>query len=87
MFIGPNDLSVDMGHLGESGHPVVRAAIDEALSRIRKTGKAAGILAGIEADTHHWLDRGCLCVAVGNDAGILARQTEALAARFKIQPS
>ena len=87
LFIGPNDLAADMGHLGESAHPDVRAAIEAAVCRIQKTGKVAGILAGVEADAHHWLDRGCLFVAVGNDAGILARQTEALAARFKAQHS
>lgn len=76
-----------MGHLGESRHPDVRAAIEAAVCRIQKTGKVAGILAGVEADAHHWLERGCLFVAVGNDAGILACQTEALVARFKSQHS
>jgi 4-hydroxy-2-oxoheptanedioate aldolase len=83
LFIGPNDLAADMGHLGRSGDPEVRAAIEAAVRRIRKTGKFAGILSGVEADARHWLEVGCLFVAVGNDAGILARQTEALAARFK----
>jgi 4-hydroxy-2-oxoheptanedioate aldolase len=83
LFIGPNDLAADMGYLGRSGHPDVRAAIDAAVGRIVKTGKFAGTLTGVEADAHHWLDLGCLFVGVGNDAGILARQTEALAARFK----
>ncbi len=83
LFIGPNDLAADMGHLGSSGHPDVRAAIDAAVCRIAKTGKFAGTLTGVEADARHWLDLGCLFVGVGNDAGILARQTEALAARFK----
>jgi 4-hydroxy-2-oxoheptanedioate aldolase len=83
LFIGPNDLAADMGYLGSSGHSDVRAAIDAAVCRIVKTGKVAGTLTGVEADARHWLDLGCLFVGVGNDAGILARQTEALAARFK----
>ncbi|MFP5394444.1 MAG: aldolase/citrate lyase family protein, partial [Gammaproteobacteria bacterium] len=44
LFIGPSDLAADMGHLGNSAHPAVRAAIDHAVVRIRKTGKAAGAL-------------------------------------------
>ena len=36
----------------------------------------------VEADAHHWLDKGCRFVAVGSDVGILARQSEALAQRF-----
>ena len=83
LFIGPGDLAADMGHLGDSAHPVVREAIDGAIGRIRQTGRFAGILAPIEADARHWLELGCLFVAVGSDAGILARQSEALAAKFK----
>jgi len=83
LFVGPSDLAADMGHLGDSGHPEVRAAIEDAGSRIRKAGKTAGILTPVEADARHWLDVGFRFVAVGSDLGILARQTEALAARFK----
>lgn len=85
LFIGPSDLAAALGHLGHSGHPEVRAAIDDAIVRICKTGKAAGILAPVETDARHWLDLGCLFVAVGSDLGILARQSEALAAKFKQQ--
>lgn len=85
LFIGPSDLAADMGHLGDNGHPEVRSAIANAIGRIRRTGKIAGILAPIEADAHHWLELGCLFVGVGNDAGLLARHSEALAAKFKPQ--
>jgi 4-hydroxy-2-oxoheptanedioate aldolase len=83
LFIGPSDLSADMGHLGNSGHPEVRAAIDDAIERIRKAGKSPGILAPVEADARHWLSLGATFVAVGSDIGILARGSEALAAKFK----
>jgi 4-hydroxy-2-oxoheptanedioate aldolase len=83
LFIGPSDLAADMGHVGNSAHPDVRAAIDDAIPRIVKTGKFAGILAPVEADARRWMALGCLFVAVGSDAGILARQSEALAAKYK----
>ncbi len=83
LFIGPSDLAADMGHVGNSAHPDVRAAIDDAITRIVKTGKFAGILAPVEADARRWMALGCLFVAVGSDVGILARQSEALAAKFK----
>src|SRR6185503_9387208 len=31
LFIGPSDLSADLGHLGNPGHPAVREAIENAL--------------------------------------------------------
>jgi 4-hydroxy-2-oxoheptanedioate aldolase len=83
LFIGPSDLAADMGHLGDSAHPEVRAAIDDAVRRISATGKVAGILAPAEEDARHWLALGCLFVAVGSDVGLLARHSEALAAKFK----
>jgi 4-hydroxy-2-oxoheptanedioate aldolase len=83
LFIGPSDLAADLGYLGNNRHPDVRAAIEDAVSRIQAAGKFAGILAPVEADARHWLERGCLFVAVGSDTGVLARQSEALAARFK----
>jgi len=83
LFIGPSDLAAALGHLGETGHPEVREAIEDALTRIRKAGKAPGILAPIEADARHWLAVGCTVLAVGSDAGLLARHSEELAAKFK----
>ncbi len=84
LFIGPSDLAADMGHLGNNRHPDVKAVIEEALPRIRKTGKAPGILAPVEEDAKHWLKLGFTYVAVGSDVGILARGSEALAAKFKM---
>jgi 4-hydroxy-2-oxoheptanedioate aldolase len=83
LFIGPSDLAADMGHLGNHAHPEVRAAMDDAIGRIRATGRAAGTLTAVEADARRWLDLGCNLLAVGSDAGILARQADALALKFK----
>lgn len=83
VFIGPADLSAGLGHLGDIPHPEVQAAIDGAIGRIRKAGKAPGILAPAEADARRYLDLGCLFVAVGADVGLLARESEKLCARFK----
>jgi 4-hydroxy-2-oxoheptanedioate aldolase len=83
LFIGPGDLAADLGHLGDTGHPDVHAVIDDTIKRIVAAGKIAGILAPVEADARRWLEMGCLFVAVGSDLGLLARQSEALAGRFK----
>ena len=83
VFIGPADLHASMGHAGEVANPKVKPLIDDAIRRIRKAGKAPGILTPNEADARHWLECGALFVAVGSDVGILARGTEALAAKFK----
>ena len=83
VFIGPADLHASLGHPGEIANPKVKPLIDDAIRRIRKSGKAPGILTPNEADARHWLECGALFVAVGADVGILARGAEALAAKFK----
>ena len=83
IFIGPADLHASLGHPGEIANPKVKPLIDDAIRRIRKAGKAPGILTPNEADARHWLECGALFVAVGADVGILARGAEALAAKFK----
>ncbi|SEB23361.1 aldolase/citrate lyase family protein [Variovorax sp. YR216] len=83
VFIGPADLSASMGHLGNSSHPEVQAAIEDAIARINRAGKAAGILTPDEALAKRYLELGALFVAVGLDTNLLVRHTTALAARFK----
>ena len=87
VFIGPADLSASMGHVGNAAHPDVQAAIEDAIARILKAGKAPGILTPDEALAKHYLTLGAVFVAVGLDTQILMRQTTALAARFKAEVS
>jgi 4-hydroxy-2-oxoheptanedioate aldolase len=83
IFIGPADLAADMGHLADTQHADVQAAIHAAGRSIRVGGKAAGFLSLREDETRRVLDAGFTFVAVGTDVAILARETEALARRFK----
>lgn len=82
VFIGPADLSADMGYAGNPQHPEVREAIEQAITQIRAAGKAAGILMAAPDAAQHYLALGALFVAVGVDTTLLARAAEALAARF-----
>jgi len=83
LFIGPQDLAADLGHLANPAHPEVQAVIADAIPRMKKTGKAAGILAFVEADARKWIEHGARFVAVTSDQYLLARETSAVAAKFK----
>lgn len=83
VFIGPSDLAASLGHLGHPAHPHVQDAIAGAVRRLKAIGKAAGILAPVEADAHRYIDWGYTFVAVGSDQGVLARGTDALVRTFK----
>ena len=47
-FVAPSDLAQTMGHIGDTGHPEVQAAIDDAISRIVSAGRTAGTLVNDE---------------------------------------
>ncbi len=82
VFIGPADLSASMGHVGNPGHPEVQAAIEDAIARILKAGKAPGILTADTKLARRYLELGTLFVAVGLDTAILMRGSTALANEF-----
>jgi 2-keto-3-deoxy-L-rhamnonate aldolase RhmA len=66
-FVAPGDLAQSMGLPGQAGHATVRAAIDDALRRIRAAGRIAGTLT-TPATLDHYLDLGVLFLYVGLDA-------------------
>ncbi|MBG8558890.1 4-hydroxy-2-oxoheptanedioate aldolase [Pseudomonas qingdaonensis] len=83
VFIGPADLSASMGHRGNPGHPDVQAAIEDAIVRIQRAGKAAGILSADEALARRYIELGAAFVAVGVDTTVLMRGLQGLVGKFK----
>lgn len=86
VFIGPADLSAAMGHRGNPGHPEVQAAIEDAIVRIVRAGKAAGILSADERLARRYIELGATFVAVGVDTTVLMRGLQSLAGKFKDVP-
>lgn len=83
LFVGPGDLSTNMGAMGNPGAAHVQAAIAQVLKAAQDHGKAAGILAPQPADADRYLAAGFTMVAVGSDLGLLARGSDDLVARFR----
>jgi 4-hydroxy-2-oxoheptanedioate aldolase len=83
LFIGPGDLSSDMGFLGDQGNPVVVELIEKTIGRIIAAGNRAGILTGDEMLARRYIAAGCVYTAVGIDTGLLARTTEEIAKKYK----
>ncbi len=83
VFIGPSDLAASLGHLGNPQHAEVQAAMKDAVERLSKVGKPAGILTGNEDEARRYIEWGYLFVAVGSDVGLLAKSADALARKFK----
>lgn len=82
VFIGPSDLSADLGYPGRADAPEVRAVIATTIRRIRAAGKAPGTLATDPAWARACLADGAQFVALGLDSVILAQGLRALAQDF-----
>jgi len=82
IFIGPADLSASLGYPGQMRHPVVNAAINDAIRRIRACGKAPGILMVDEQRARECLELGAQFVAVALDTLVLRDGLDAAAKRF-----
>ncbi len=82
VFIGPSDLAADMGHRGNPGHPEVQEAVNNALTRIRQAGVAAGILTSDRTLAKGYADLGVEFLAVGSDVGTLRSGLTALRQAF-----
>jgi 4-hydroxy-2-oxoheptanedioate aldolase len=82
VFVGPSDLAASMGLLGQQTHPDVTAAVLRAFDAVRAAGKPVGVNAFDPAVAQSYIDAGATFVLVGADVAILARSSEALAARW-----
>ncbi|MGK3953282.1 HpcH/HpaI aldolase family protein [Microbacterium sp. I2] len=82
VFVGPSDLAASMGLLGQQTHPDVIAAALRVFEAVRATGKPVGVNAFDPAAADAYLEAGASFILVGADTALLARGSEALAARF-----
>ena len=83
VFIGPADLSVDMGYAPSADHPDMRAIILKTIDRIAASDKAAGILTLDDAFIAECLAHKAAFVAVGVDVLVLAGGLRALAKKAR----
>lgn len=88
VFLGPNDLSLSLGHPGDTKHPNVAAAIDKVAEAVVGSGTALCVIAGSEEEARYWEERGARIVLYPAFALLGARLKSILTgARFPIGTS
>ncbi len=83
IFIGPADLAASMGHPGGAGHPEVRAAVLDAVARLKRIGVPAGLLTQDAGFAREAVAAGATFVALAVDMSLLVRAADDLIARFR----
>ena len=69
LFVGPFDLSINLGVREQFRHPDFLAATDKVIAAAKKAGKAAGILVLSDALIEPAIKQGYTFVASGSDGG------------------
>lgn len=82
VLVGPADLAASMGLPGQQTHPEVVDAVRRVFAAVHDAGKRVGVNAFAAAAADAYLDAGADFICVGADVTLLARGSEALAARF-----
>jgi len=78
IFIGPNDLSMSLGHPNDLSNPEVEAAVQVVLKACQAHNVPCGILTTGPADVEKRIREGFRVVTVGLDGGITASGAAAL---------
>jgi len=83
VFVGPADLAADMGLPGKPGSDEVQAVVVDALKRIGRSDKAAGILTSDVGLAQQYQAMGVGFLAVGSDVGVLNMGLNQLLHKFR----
>ena len=83
LFVGPFDLSVDMGLTGQATHPQMREVYRTVLAAAKASGKVAGIHLFESGLAKSLIDEGYQMVSVSSDVDIIVDQTAANVAALR----
>ncbi|GAB4024995.1 HpcH/HpaI aldolase family protein [Spirosoma gilvum] len=82
LFIGPADLSMELGIFGQFNHPRFKEAVKATVEAAQKAGKATGILFFNPDDYQLYHDLGIRLIACGADATFVADGARNLAKKL-----
>ena len=86
LFIGPADLSADMGLLGQMMHPKVMDVMTRAARRCAELGMPVGTIGGNAQEVARYRASGFGFVALGSDLGLLVGGAQAALHALRRQP-
>lgn len=82
LFVGPADLSLALGVVGQFGHEKLWEAIDRVAAACKKHGKAWGAVVPTPEFAHRALDNGCQMPTVGNEGVAMKLGLDVLKEKF-----
>lgn len=86
LFIGPRDLSYDLGVPSDTRAPVFRAALDRVLTEANRAGVAVGIMTPDAEAACRYAEEGFRFIGIGSDSTLLAQASTQLVASVRPVP-
>lgn len=83
LFIGPSDLSMELGIFGQFDHPLFKDALKATVNAAEKAGKAAGILIANPDDYPTYHDMGIKVIACGADGTFVSQGARNMVEKLK----
>jgi len=83
LFIGPSDLSMELGIFGQLDHPLFKDAVKATVNAAQKAGKATGILIQNPEDYTRYHNLGIRFIACGADGTFVAEGARNMANQLK----
>jgi 4-hydroxy-2-oxoheptanedioate aldolase len=83
LFIGPSDLSMELGIFGQPDHPLFKDAVKATVNAAQKAGKAAGILIPDPNDHQKYHEMGIRMIACGADGTFVGEGARNMAKKLK----
>lgn len=81
--MGPSDLAASLGVIGQQTHPVVVSTMLSVFAAVHTSSRPVGVNAFDPVQAQSYRDAGAEFVPAGADVALLARGSEALAARYQ----
>ncbi len=82
LFVGPTDLSIDLGLSSDPEDPAFRAPLERVAAAARRHGKVAGALVRNQQQARQYLALGYSFIALGSDRGMVIAGMKANAEFF-----
>ena len=73
VFIGPGDLSMNLGKFSDYTHPKIKEEIANIIKRSKATRKKVGIFAGNFKEAEKWLIEGLDMVVINSELGLMGQ--------------
>ena len=85
IFVGPCDLSIDLGIPLQFDNPILISAVERILKACKETGKESVIFAGNMKDAVRWAQKGFDSIAYSLDASVFIQAYQNLVSQFEAE--